>query len=259
MRLIMGGINGYYLQNITGNCASETNEVLAAVAYASDSRLLFDWCWENRIPIKFYGRLDDRVAVSVAILSDFLNRRSSNYVCRLVQHHHAKVIWWRGAGVYIGSANLTDRAWYSNVEAGCFFPENEITDEMAGDLLQLFATLDAYSTPLTEEAVKEMRSRELALNATSPSSKNFWASPSFKTWPGLIHTAPKTAQDRKHKAFLEEWHSTLQDLRSIAAIVSLDENRPHWVNPRPQQELRLTSSFMHLTTSARSMVGRPIM
>src|SRR6056297_1813180 len=118
MHLIMGGINGNYLRNITENAASETQEVLAAVAYATDSALLFDWCWKNAIPLKFYGRLDDGVAVSTSILSSFLSRKSARFQCRLVQHHHAKVIWWREYGLYIGSANLTASAWYKNVEAG---------------------------------------------------------------------------------------------------------------------------------------------
>src|SRR5262245_57874354 len=121
MRLIMGGINGHYLRDVTLNGFADTDEVLAAVAYAADASLLFEWCWENRIPLKFYGRLDDGVAVSVAILADFLGKKSPNFVCRLVQHHHAKVIWWRGMGVYIGSANLSGPAWYTNIEAGCFF------------------------------------------------------------------------------------------------------------------------------------------
>jgi hypothetical protein len=53
MRLIMGGINGDYLLNITLQCAADTEQVLAAVAYATDASLLFDWCWENKIPLKF--------------------------------------------------------------------------------------------------------------------------------------------------------------------------------------------------------------
>jgi hypothetical protein len=35
MRLEMGGINGHYLLNIIANCARDTEEVLAAVAYVS--------------------------------------------------------------------------------------------------------------------------------------------------------------------------------------------------------------------------------
>ena len=155
MRLVMGGINGHYLRNITENYAHDTEEVLAAVAYATHASLLFDWCWKHQIPLKFYGRLDDTIPVTVHILKTFLSKRSANFVCRLVQHHHAKVIWWRGVGAYIGSANLTDSAWHKNIEAGCFFPETEINDEMAHDLLGLFDTLEAHATPLTEELLHE--------------------------------------------------------------------------------------------------------
>ncbi len=81
-----GGINGHYLRNIIENAASDTEEVFAAVAYAVDSSLLFDWCWKKKIPLKYYGRLDEGVAVSVAILTDFLKKKSPIFVCRLVQH-----------------------------------------------------------------------------------------------------------------------------------------------------------------------------
>jgi len=230
MRLIMGGINGQYLRNITENAADETQEVLAAVAYATESSLLFEWCWKNSIPIRYYGRLDDGVAVSTTILSTFLSRKSSNFSCRLVQHHHAKVIWWRGVGVYIGSANLTQSAWYKNVEAGCFFPETEIDDEMASDILGLFSTLEANSTPLTDELLEVMRKRAKTIAGAKTDPKPFWESPSFTKWPGLVQTAPKKAKDRKQQDFLEEWHSTLQDLRDIGERISRPENRPDWID-----------------------------
>ena len=230
MRLVMGGINGHYLRNITENCGHDTKEVLAAIAYATHASLLFDWCWKHQIPLKFYGRLDDTIPVTVPILETFLSKRSANFVCRLVQHHHAKVIWWRGVGAYIGSANLTDSAWHKNIEAGCFFPETEINDEMAHDLLGLFDTLEAHATPLTEELLDEMRRRAGALAPTERDSKSFWESPSFTKWSGLIQTAPRSANDRKRQAFLKEWHSTLQELRDIGDKVSLPENRPSWID-----------------------------
>lgn len=226
----MNGINGHYLRNITENSVEKTEEVLAAVAYATDAGLLFDWCWNNKIPLKFYGRLDDKVAVNPTILSSFLSRKSPNFVCRLVQHHHAKVIWWRGVGMYIGSANLTSSAWYKNVEAGCYFPEEEINDVMASDIFDLFNTLETNSSPLTEELLEEMQKRSKALAASVPDAKDFWNSPSFKKWPGLVQTAPKKASDRKRAEFLEEWHATLQDLRNIGERVSLPENRPSWIS-----------------------------
>jgi hypothetical protein len=255
MRLIMGGINGHYLSNITMNCAPDTEEVVAAVAYAADSTLLFDWCWQKNIPLKFYGRLDDDVAVSVPILTDFLSKRSPNFVCRLVQHHHAKVIWWRGVGAYIGSANLTDRAWYKNIEAGCFFSEEEIDDAMASDLLDLFATLEKNATPLTAEVLEEMKRRARALTRAMPDSKDFWASPSFKKWSGLVQTTPKSATHRKREAFLEEWHATLQDLRNIGTQVSQPENRPVWISESAPAGAQ-ADQFLHAHYYQRTFDGR---
>jgi len=218
MQLMMGGINGNYLTNITLNAAAETQEVLAAVAYATDMDLLFEWCFKNSIPLKYYGRLDEGVAVRPSILSEFLARRSARFQCRLVQHHHAKVIWWREYGLYIGSANLTDSAWYKNVEVGCFFPEAEITDEMAEDILELFNVLDRNSTPLTEELLAVMQARAQQIGAIMPPSEQFWSSPSFNKWSGLVQTGKKKATDRRREAFLKEWHSTLQQLRGIGNL-----------------------------------------
>jgi hypothetical protein len=230
MQLIMGGINGNYLRNITENAVEETQEVLAAVAYATDMTLLFDWCWDNAIPVRFYGRLDESVAVSPTILSTFLARKSARFQCRLVQHHHAKVIWWRNYGLYIGSANLTANAWYKNVEAGCFFQEAEITDDMARDVLELFNALDRNSTPLTEELLEIMQKRSKQIERTEPPPDDFWNNPSLKKWSGLVQTGRKKAVDRQRQAFLEEWHSTLQQLRDIGMLVSKPENRPQWIS-----------------------------
>ena len=255
MRFIMGSINGHYLRNITENCARDTEEVLAAVAYATDASLLFDWCWENMIPLKFYGRLDEGVAVNVRILNTFLNRNSPRFVCRLVQRHHAKIIWWRGVGAYIGSANLSGSAWYKNVEAGCFFPEHEINDEMANDFTDLFGTLEEHATPLTEELLQVMKRRAKALAVAKSDSKDFWASPSFKKWPGLVQTPPKKAGDRKRQMFLEEWHSTLQDLRDIGAKVSRPENRPVWISDSAPAGAQ-ADQFLHAHYYQRTFDGR---
>lgn len=255
MRLILGGINGHYLRNIMENVSSDTEEVLAAVAYATDSSLLFDWCLKYNIPLKFYGRLEEGVAVSVPILSKFLAAKSPSFVCRLVEHHHAKVIWWRGAGLYVGSANFTANAWNKNVEAGCFFTEDEVTDEIAEDILEMFSILEANSTPLTDELFEEMRKRARALSETAPNDKDFWSSPSFKRWSGLVQTSPKASRDRRREAFLEEWHSTLQELRDIGARVSLPENRPAWINGSAPPGAQ-ADQFLHAHYYQRTFIGK---
>ncbi len=230
MRFILNGINGQYLQNILANSVQKTESVLAAVAYSTKPELLFDWCSKNNIPLKYYGRLDAGVAVNVPTLQRFLNKKSPDYVCKLVKHHHAKVIWWRGAGIYIGSANLTDSAWHKNVEAGCFFEEEEITDEMANDILVLFKTLDENAEPLTNELLAKMVERAKILSRFPPDDPDFWKTGISKMWGGLVHTAPKKAHDRNREAFLTEWNETLQYLRNIGDKVSQENNRPSWIN-----------------------------
>jgi hypothetical protein len=255
MRFILGGVNGEYLRDITLSAANETDEVLAAVAYATDGDLLFEWCWDNKIPLKFYGRLDDCVAVGVPILERFLQRKSSRFTCRLVQHHHAKVIWWRGVGVYVGSANLTGNAWYKNVEAGCYFREDEIEPEMGSDILALFNELESHATPLTEELINVMRTRARAVQASRANPSQFWESPSLTKWPGLIQTTRKSAADRKRQEFLEEWHSTLQELRNIGSQISRPENRPTWVNKSAPAGAQ-ADQFLHAHYYQRTFDGR---
>lgn len=264
MRLILGGINGDYLRNLIEGAsavvegARVTESVLAAVAYATDAKdsgSLIRWCFDNDIPLKFWGRLDEEVPVRVEILNLFLHRRSPQFVCKLVTHHHAKVIWWRGFGVYIGSANLTYSAWNSNVEAGCFFDESEIDSQFEGDLQRLFGELDLNATMLTEEVRDLMISRARALEAKKVPSDDFWNHPSIKQWPGLVRTTPRRANDRRKAAFLAEWHSTLQTLRDIGAAVSLDVNRPDWVSatssPGAQADQFLHAHYYHRTFDGR--------
>src|SRR5690242_5139787 len=128
MKLILNGINGRFLREINDNAVSQTERVDAAVAYATKGSLLFDWCLEHDIPLRFWGRFDESVPVGTQLLKTFLDQRSLNYSCKLVRSFHSKVIWWHGYGAYIGSANLTDAAWYRNIEAGCFFTEAEMVD-----------------------------------------------------------------------------------------------------------------------------------
>jgi hypothetical protein len=260
MKLVLGGINGTYMRDLIERASRlvdgklETEAVWAAVAYATDTGLLFDWCWENGVPLRFWGRLDDEVAVNVGVLDRFLTRRSPNFVCKLVQHHHAKVIWWRGFGVYIGSANLTQKAWYKNIEAGCFFPENEIDGELDQELSDLFAQLEARATPLTTELRDLMAARAKKL-VTQPDPKPFWQHPSIKTWPGLIQTTLKSARERQRRAFLDEWHSTLETLRDIGSLVSQSKHQPPWVKPDAAVGAQ-ADQFLHAHYYMRTFDGR---
>lgn len=258
MRLILNGINGHYLQNVTMNCACQTRKVVAAVAYATNDLLLFDWCLKNNIPLLFYGRLDQDVAVSVRILDKFLSKKSPIFECKLVQHHHAKLIRWYGAGVYIGSANLTDSAWNKNIEAGCYFSEDEVTEEMDNDIESLFEKLNEHSTSLTKELFELMKNRQKVVDKNIHSSREFWANSLLKEWSGLVYTSPKNAKERARVKFLEEWYSTLQYLRDIGDRISHQSNRPLWIGENVPSCAQ-ADQFLHAHYYNRTFDGKTAM
>ncbi|WP_287361630.1 phospholipase D family protein [Mesorhizobium sp.] len=239
--MVLNGLNGSYLRNILESAAAElkngsnlTERVDAAVAYVSDQDLLFEWCWKRDIPLRFWGRFDEGVPISPHILKRFLDRKSPNYVCRLVRQFHPKVIWWRGFGVYIGSANLSQSAWWKNVEVGVFLTDDELVgDNKALELELFFQAVHAHSSPLTDElyALIEQRSAALGKQAAidREAAKKFWNTDYVQPWEGLGNVSGKAALDLRRDAFLNEWMQTLQLLRDLAAKVSADENRPSWV------------------------------
>jgi hypothetical protein len=234
VKLLLNGINGRYLRDIIEDAAPKTERVDAAVAYATEASLLFEWCWEKRLPLRFWGRFDETIPVSIPILKWFLDRRSANLRCKLLRHLHAKVIWWRGYGAYIGSANLTQTAWYNGVEAGFFLSEARI---IAGghdlELEQFFSTIDSKASPLTKELydIIERRARRLgeADARDQNETRSFLATPHVQPWEGLVHFSRKRAIEKRKVDFLREWNSTLQIIRDLGAVVSQDGNRPAWV------------------------------
>ncbi|RXR28482.1 phosphatidylserine/phosphatidylglycerophosphate/cardiolipin synthase family protein [Sphingobium fluviale] len=261
---MLGGINGEYLADILLQAElvrdgyRVTEEVWAAVAYASGlhhSGMLLRWCFENEIPLKFWGRLDDTVPVAIEILDKFLSIRSPDYICKLVKHHHAKVIWWRGFGVYIGSANLTYSAWNKNVEAGCFIEEAEIDPEQEAALRDMFDRLDEHASPLTDELRNLMVERAKKLAHAEVDAKDFWSHTAVNDWQGVIVTSRKKSSERQRDSFLTEWNETLQVLRDIGHRVSAPEARPAWVDPSAspgaQADQFLHAHYYHCTFDGR--------
>lgn len=234
MHLILNAINREYLRNIIENSARTTERVDAAVAYVTKEDLLFDWCWEHKIPLRFWGRFDEAVPVAPRILRRFLERRSANFSCKLVRKFHAKVIWWHGVGAYVGSANLTDSAWYNNVEAGTFFEEAEL-EAMGLDvqLRELFRVLDENGSPLTREICEALERRQAQLTKTQEadkaSARSALDNPDIKPWAGLVQVPKKAALERQRQDFLNEWNDTLTLLRNLQHKV--EGYRPSWVRP----------------------------
>lgn len=235
MKFIGNVANGNYFLNIVKNLDKEKiSEVYIAVAYASSKMELFDFCFDNKIRLKFWGRYDKTVPVATSVLRSFISRGSELYRCYLVKDlFHPKIYWFKGYGAYIGSANIGDRAWWNNVEAGIFFTEQELVAQKIDlELERFFQYLKdtEVSTMLNEDILKEVEKQERNYSAdlrefNKSQTDAVTLLPEFR--PKIFQE--KESNQRHKDNFLKEWNSTLVFIREVMQFVVQDKYRPSWV------------------------------
>ncbi|ANB18870.1 phospholipase D-like domain-containing protein [Dokdonella koreensis] len=242
MKLIGLEKAGYPLPNLNQDCLPDCEEVKAAIPYAEHGNgdlLLFDAAQRLDKPVTFYGRIDGTCPIDPAVLRWFLmrQRNSADVECRLVPHWlHAKVIWWVGVGAYIGSANLTDRAWNQNHEAGVFLTQDELDAQgMTERLDGFFDQVAAQSIPLDETIYRAQRQLHERLKQIRKDAylvqKEFedgHAALMDRNSP-IAHQPARSSFTMRKRRFVAEWHETLAYLRPLALRVASPENRPGWI------------------------------
>lgn len=257
MRFIAGPLNKQLLQNLLGEVIESCTRVRAAVAYASrDNMKLFEACAQHLKPLEFFGRYDHTVAVDPAVLKWFLDKASPNFDCKLVPDIlHAKVIWWVDAGAYIGSANLADRAWISNIEAGTFLPHDELVETgMERELQRFFEEVDDRARPLTKEIYQEQL--RLADRRSELSKREYGLEQQFdkdRLLPknqGLVFVDTKRSSEKRFQKFEQEWNDTLQVMRSIASRVSAPGAKPGWIDASVAPGVQ-ADQFLHAYSRSR--------
>lgn len=251
MRFVSGGLNGLYLQEIAeqAHTIAKCRHIQAAIAYASDRPKLLELAKNHNAKLEFWCRHDETIPVALQILDGFIKAKSSNYVCRLIPDiFHAKVIWWHDYGVYIGSANLTDRGWLSNIEAGIFISEDEFVGKpLEDELVQFFKDLNSRSYPLSLEIYEELehlqKEREALKTAAGRIKDGYEKRRKLPRNASLISVNKKDTQSKKRDEFLKEWYSTLQLLRDIGNKISI-QYRPAWIDETVPEGVH-TDRFMH--------------
>ncbi len=257
MQIIANGINGQYLQNFLLRSPKDLEWVKAAVAYANGSPDLLRFCSDNKIPLFFWGRVDDSFPVSSNILKKFLEL-GPGYECKLIHdYYHPKVIWFSGFGAYIGSANLTDRSWINNIECGIWFTQGDLENHnLITELDNYFDELDKYAEPLTDELFQRisalqnkysnLRSELSIQKARLANDFSNDLKPIFsKSFEGLSRiSSRKEAGERAKQKFIDEWTETLQRLRQISEEISKDENRPEWIHQDVPKGVQV-DQFLH--------------
>ena len=239
MKLVANGVNGEYLDNFLNNAPKEIEWVKTAIAYADNlaKEKLIKFCTDREIPLTFYGRMDHSCPISISVLEKFL-KLGPLYTCKLIKDFfHPKVLWFEGYGVYIGSANLTNRGWYKNIEIGTWFTNDDLNKfNLIEELENFFSIIEEKSNPLTRELLNKIHSFEKQSTDLHKAKKRLEEefektfSPILgKDFRGLTTTSPIDAQSRRKRKFINEWNGTLGLLRKISREVIKDENRPHWI------------------------------
>lgn len=236
------------MRSILPGAGDEVEWVKAAIAYGDDEKTLVQSCLSLNKRLDIWMRYDHSVPVSPTLLRYLFGCTNRNIFCRLVPDVlHSKVIWWRGYGVYIGSANLTDRAWMTNIELGIFIPEAELAgSEALGEIELFFDTLDSYDEvfDLSEEIIKEQeaiqKARDSADRDTETTARKMR---SVSRWGGPVFiSGKKAAVDRQKEAFIKEWKNGVAILDELARRAP--HFRPTWLNedvPPPWQ----ADQFLH--------------
>lgn len=235
MRLVANRINGVHLRDLLPSMSAEVqvDNVLAAVAYGSSAsditQDLVGHCVANKLRLDLWMRYDHTVPVAVELLRRLLKHQKDNVFTRFVpDRFHPKIIWWKGYGAYIGSANHTDNGWLTNIETGVFLFEDELVvngmDSQLEDFFDYLRNLDV-TIPISAEYIAEMehldsRNQNIYFESMKLRKHPRWAGPSF--------TEKKAGFDRRKDNFKREWLGTLGYLQSIQQ--QLIDYRPNWIS-----------------------------
>lgn len=231
MKLVANGLNKQFFKSLLPPSGTELDGVVAAIAYGDDRTELLQHCIDNKFRLDIWMRYDHTVPVAPSFLTKLLKNTKNNIFCKLVPDAlHSKIIWWKGYGAYIGSANLTNRAWYSNIEAGVFFTESDLINSgMLEQLTEFFDNLESLDVcfDLNENIIQEQKKFLELEKQKKNEEEKIKSKREIPFWEGVSFIDNKKSKDKLKENFKKEWESALSIIKNIAA--QIDKYRPTWV------------------------------
>lgn len=247
MRFIANGLNNKYLMNILPQAESDVesvSQVFAAIAYGQNNNEKFvENCIKNGFRLDIWMRYDHTVPVDPELLKK-LNRPGRNIFCKLVRDYlHSKVMWWKGYGAYIGSANLTDAAWNRNIEAGVFFNDDELeTNNLINELENFFEGLKPISHALTDEIIREQENLRRQRNEMTRELDALAEKLLIPKGKSNLSVDRQSRKDLEYNALRKEWFETIDILRHIGGKIA--DYRPIWLTEDYPKEWE-ADQFLH--------------
>jgi len=253
MRLLfdMGTMRGF--KHVLRFIPETVTQIDAAIAYNHDP-ILVDTCAARRIQLNWWGLLDSENSTSVALIEKALASSSIKFF-PFADFFHPKVIHFVGYGLYLGSANMTGKALMSNVEAGVFISDAELTTAHRDEVSKFFAYLRSRSIPMTHEDLELLKTflDSSDLDRSDISAKKDRVNDEFderfshlfnlKSGVTEFGNVADTRRADKKLRFLQEWRETQNYISSIKKKVE-STPQPSWILPGASSTI-ITDQFLH--------------
>lgn len=237
--LVGNGLNGKYLAEVFRYADSKNLEqVDLAVAYVKSMDEIFDVAKKRDVPLNLYALVDGHGFPGIPVVRRFLN---GGLGCRLYltrNFFHTKIMWFRGVGAYIGSANLTGAAAYDNLECGVWLSNDELHEQdWIDELSSMFRVVHARCREVSKEdlaaLVELAERRKPVLEAERAFNRD--VERLLATIPGTTSPVDRTKRTEAggagRKAFVSEWHNGLSILRVMADMFESHRGSwPSWVD-----------------------------
>lgn len=235
MKIVANSLNGVWTREVVNWC--DTGDLLSielAVAYTSRLEELLKLSSRRKVPLNLYTLADGDGFPSLDVARNIVLSSNASWRLYLIRNfYHPKIMWFRGVGAYIGSANLSDRAWSRNQECGIWMDEEELYREnWIEQLGSIFMTVRSSCKEATLEDIEsldaikrrkdEMKSQESAFDHFV--NKMLSGIPGDR--PLTDQTVSKNRGGAARKAFLDEWELSLTTLRKLSK--RFEENMDRW-------------------------------
>ena len=238
MRIVGNALNGYFFDNLAYAADNDSLEhVIAAVAYVKDMGPILDVAKNRGVPITLFALADEGGFPALNILRKFVLNSPPSWQLFLIRRcYHPKIVWFRGVGCYIGSANLTDSGRNRNLECGVWFDEDDLDSlNWRDELASMLDVIRENSTPATEEDIgrferiseKRRKLEKLQKELADTADRELAHLPGQESL--IQHNLPKRAGGAARATFVKQWAKCLTILRKQAAVIKKVE-WPEWVD-----------------------------
>lgn len=235
MHVVGNSLNGRYPADLVHLADTDALvQIDLAVAYVTKMDSIFELAKRRAVPLNLYALADGDGFPHLDVTRRFVESRRTTWRLFLTRgYYHPKVIWFRGVGALIGSANLTDAAWFQNLECGVWVPEDDLNRLNWNDELSaMFRVVQGRCREATMEdlgILEQLRDRRAELNAAERKFKEdvnrlLGRLPGAR--PPVDFTRRNDPGGAARAAFLVEWNEGLTILRKITRL--FDDRREEW-------------------------------